>query len=109
MEDTWDWELQQNQTAYTVAELLKDNPGMEEREITLDLHFEPGEGADTGALEKALASFGYSVRVATSGTIETSISDIPFTFPSIWTHEERTTKMALSRGFQPDGWGFWEP
>jgi len=109
MEDTWDWELQQNQTAYTVAELLKDNPALEGKIITLDMHYEPVDGADATALEKALTTFGYGVRVATSGTMETSITDIPFTFASIWTHEERTTKMALSRGFQPDGWGFWEP
>lgn len=109
MSDQWDWELQQNQTAYTVAELLKSSPRMNGVEITLDMHFEPTDAAEADKLEKALTTFGYSVRIATSGTFEVSIQDIPFTFEGIWTHEERATKMALSRGFQPDGWGFWEP
>ena len=109
MSDEWDWELQQNQTAYTVAELIKQNPGLDGANIALDMEFEPTEGADAAALEKALRTFGYGVIVAAEGAIQASISDIPFTFESIWTHEERATKMALSRGFAPDGWGFWEP
>lgn len=109
MSDEWDWELQQNQTAYTVAELIKQNPGLEGANIALDMEYEPTDAADAAALEKALRTFGYDVIVAAEGAIQASISDIPFTFESIWTHEERTTKMALSRGYQPDGWGFWEP
>ncbi len=109
MSDEWDWELQQNQTAYTVAELIKQNPGLDGANIALDMEFEQGEGADAAAFEKALRTFGYGVIVSAEGAIQASISDIPFTFASIWTHEERTTKMALSRGFEPDGWGFWEP
>jgi hypothetical protein len=34
---------------------------------------------------------------------------VPFTLEAIWEHEERTTRIALARGFEPDGWGFWEP
>lgn len=109
MSDEWDWELQQNQTAYTVAELIKQNASIEGVNITLDMEYEPVEGADKATLEKALRTFGYDVIVSSKGAIQASISDIPFTFESIWTHEERTTKMALSRGYQPDGWGFWEP
>lgn len=109
MSDDWDWELQQNQTAYTVAELIKQNAGLEGANIALDMEFAPVTGADATAIEKALRTFGYGVLVSSEGAIQASISDIPFTFESIWTHEERTTKMALSRGYQPDGWGFWEP
>ena len=109
MSEEWDWELQQNQTAYTVAELIKQNPKIDGANITLDMEFEPTAGADATALEKALRTFGYDVIVAVQGAIQASISDIPFTFQSIWTQEERATKMALSRGYQPDGWGFWEP
>ena len=109
MSDEWDWELQQNQTAYTVAELIKQNAGLNGTNITLDMEYGPVEGADAATLEKALRTFGYDVIVSTQGAIQASISDIPLTFESIWTHEERTTKMALSRGFEPDGWGFWEP
>lgn len=109
MSENWDWELQQNQTAYTVAELIKENSKIDGVNIALDMEFEAVEGADAATLEKALRTFGYGVIVSASGAIQASISDIPFTFESIWTHEERTTKMALSRGFKPDGWGFWEP
>ena len=109
MSNELDWELQQNQTAYTVAELIKQNAGLNGANIALDMEYGPVEGADAAALEKALRTFGYDVIVSTSGSLQASISDIPFTFESIWTHEERTTKMALSRGFEPDGWGFWEP
>ena len=109
MSDEWDWELQQNQTAYTVAELIKQNSKIDGANIALDMEFEPKDGADAATLEKALRTFGYGVIVSTTGALQASISDIPFTFEFIWTHEERTTKMALSRGFAPDGWGFWEP
>lgn len=107
MAEEWDWELQQAQTAYTVSELLKE--GVKEGAmITLDFSFKAGEGADRTALEKALVMFGYELGDE-DGEFTASISDIPFTLDSIWTHEERTTKMALARGFEPDGWGFWEP
>ncbi len=109
MTDEWDWELQQNQTAYTVAQLIGENGINEGANITLDLQFTPINGADRDAFEKALNSFGYETSDNEEGGMEASIADIPFTFDAIWTHEERTTKMALSRGFQPDGWGFWEP
>lgn len=108
MADEWDWELQQAQSAHTVAELLKD--GVKEgATITLDFSFKAIEGADRTALEKALVMFGYELGEDAETEFTASISDIPFTLDSIWTHEERTTKMALSRGFAPDGWGFWEP
>ncbi len=109
MAEEWDWALQQNQTAYTVAELGKETGVSASANITLDLEFVPLEGADSAAFKKALTTFGYSVSDGKEGGIAASISDIPFTFDAIWTHEERTTKMALGRGYQPDGWGFWEP
>ncbi len=107
MAEEWDWELQQAQTAYTVSELLKD--GVKEGgTITLDFSFKAAEGADRTALEKALVMFGYELGDE-GAEFTASISDIDFSLESIWTHEERTTKMALARGFEPDGWGFWEP
>jgi len=109
MAEQWDWELQQNQTAYTVAE-LGEKAGLDGASvITLDLEFVPGEGADSEAFKKALVTFGYQVSDGEGGGIAASVAEIPFTFDAIWTHEERTTKMALSRGYRPDGWGFWEP
>lgn len=108
MADEWDWELQQAQTAHTVSELLKE--GVKGgANITLDFSFKAGESADATAFEKALVMFGYELGEDESGEFTAAISDIPFTLESIWTHEERVTKMALARGFEPDGWGFWEP
>ncbi|MEE9455407.1 MAG: hypothetical protein V3V13_13650 [Paracoccaceae bacterium] len=109
MAEEWDWALQQNQTAYTVAELGKETGVAGGALITLDLEFMPVKDADGVAFKKVLSSFGYNVRDGKDGGIAASISDIPFTFDAIWTHEERTTKMALGRGYQPEGWGFWEP
>jgi len=109
MSEDWDWPLQQNQTAYTVAKLGEESGLDANSRITLELQFQPGAGADEAAFRKVLTTFGYSVAEAEAGGLDVSIADIPFTFESVWTHEERTTKMALGRGYRPDGWGFWEP
>ncbi len=107
--EDWDAELQQNQTAYTVATLQKEHGIAEGAHITLDLTFVPVEGANPGTFEKVLKTFGYTATRGEDGEISVEVPDIPFTFESVWTHEERTTTMALSRGYRPDGWGFWEP
>mgnify|MGYP001802706404 CR=1 FL=1 len=41
--------------------------------------------------------------------IAASIDGVHLTLEDIWSHEERATKIALSRGYEPDGWGFMEP
>lgn len=110
MAEDWDWELQQAQTAATVHQLLQETSVTEGAIITLDLSFMPTTAADEAALEKALVTFGYGVAEGEGeDEILASVSEVPFTLDAIWTHEERTTKMALARGFEPDGWGFWEP
>lgn len=110
MSEEWDWELAQNQTAYTVAELLKETAVTEGANITLEMTFMPVQEADRAAFEKVLVSFGYTLMESDEkDEIIAKIDDIPFTFDAIWTHEERTAKMALARGYEPDGWGFWEP
>ena len=109
MADDWDWDLQQSQTAATVHQLLQETDVEEGAVITLDMSFLPVDGADQAAFEKVLTTFGYAIGDGEEGEFLASISEVPFTFEAIWTHEERTTKMALSRGFEPDGWGFWEP
>ncbi len=109
MAEEWDSALQQNQTAYTVATLQKENGIEEGANITLDLTFVPQEDANVEAFEKVLKTFGYASSRGEDGEISVEVPDIPFTFESVWTHEERTTTMALSRGYRPDGWGFWEP
>ncbi len=109
LEESWDWELHQSQTAATVHQLLAETDVEEGAIITLDLTFLPEDGADLPAFEKVLTTFGYALGDGEEGEILASVSEVPFTFDAIWTHEERTTKMALARGFVPDGWGFWEP
>ncbi|TPE49430.1 hypothetical protein [Amaricoccus solimangrovi] len=110
-EEEWDFEEQRADTEMTVAQLIEETELTGESVITLDLEFVPeDEGADTAAFVKALESFGYLASATDpDGRVDVSVLDIPFTVEAIWTHEERTSKIALARGFLPDGWGFWEP
>ena len=111
-EEDWNFEEQFAETLYT-CEHLRDKQGVKPHsEIMLDLVFVPieGEEARRAAFEKALASFGYEIAEPEEpGQVAASIGPIPFTPQDIWLHEERTTKMALARGYKPDGWGFAEP
>ena len=118
-EKDWDFSEQQAETVWT-CEQLRDERGVKPHsDIMLDLFFVPIEGEDArrDALEKALGAFGYTVddfdcsddEEANPDTVACSIGPIPFTPQDIWMHEERTTKMALARGYRPDGWGFADP
>ncbi|MFO1104765.1 MAG: hypothetical protein U1E34_01590 [Amaricoccus sp.] len=109
----WDFDEQRAETEMTVAQVREESGLDETAVITLDLEFVPvEEGADPAAVLKALTSFGYlasAVENDPDGRIEATVLDIPFSAEVIWLHEERTTRIALARGFVPDGWGFWEP
>ncbi|WP_118133045.1 hypothetical protein [Oceanicella sp. SM1341] len=110
-DETWDWAEQRRDTEFTYEELKKEagiEPGTV---ITLDLQFLPAEtDSDEAAFMRALSSFGYDVnRYEEDDTVEATIEGVPFTVEDIWKHEERTTKIALARGYAPDGWGFWDP
>jgi len=106
----WDFDHQRAETAATVAELAADAGLTPAHRITLDLQFVPMVAdADRDALERALKSFGYTPGEGDDDdTVAVSVRDVPFTLEAIWEHEERTSRMALARGFEPDGWGFWE-
>ena len=110
-EEDWDFDEQRADTEMTVAQLLEETALTPESLITLDLEFVPEtEEADTEAFVKALETFGYLASATDpEGRVDASVLDIAFTVEAIWLHEERTTKIALARGFIPDGWGFWEP
>lgn len=110
-EEEWDFDEQRADTEMTVTQLVSETDLTAESVITLDLEFMPeSEEADTAAFVKALETFGYLASATDpEGRVDVSVLDIPFTAEAIWLHEERTTKIALSRGFVPDGWGFWEP
>ena len=109
----WDWDEQKADTELSIAEVRAESGLDEGALITLDLEFLPeNKDADAAAFIKALESFGYLASAAENdpdGRIDATVLDIPFTLETIWLHEERTTKLALARGFVPDGWGFWEP
>ena len=111
-EADWNFTEQQAETVYT-CEQLRDTKGVKPHsEIMLDLFFVPvgGEEARREAFEKALETFGCQPGEAENeNEVAASIGPIPFTPQDIWLHEERTTKMALARGYKPDGWGFAEP
>ncbi len=111
--EDWDFAEQRADTEMTIEEVRKESGLDASAIITLDLEFLPEEkDADVAAFIKALESFGYLASVAEDdpdGRIDATVLDIPFTLDAIWMHEERTTRLALARGFVPDGWGFWEP
>ena len=102
-------------TYYSVAQFLEEGKVPDGASIELELFFIPNDDADQAAFLKALKTFGYSAEVETenteSSTREAVLVNVPTTMTAenIWTHEERTTKLAQSRGFAPDGWGFLEP
>lgn len=109
-EEDWDFDTQYAETLYT-CEHLRDKKGVKPHtEIMLDLFFVPIKGEENrkDACEKALGMFGYQIEDADEAEISVSVGPIPFTPQDIWLHEERTTKIALSRGYKPDGWGFAE-
>lgn len=104
----WDFEIQRAVTAHTLSELAAQG-APEGAPIRLDLQFVPGDGADAPAFLRALGMFGYAAEGSLDGEeVEASV-DAVLTLDDIWLHEERTTKIALARGYVPDGWGFWEP
>ena len=103
-------------TFYSVAQFLDEGKVREGADIALELFFVPEAEADQPAFMKALKTFGYAA--------ETELENLPdgsareavlvnvatkMTAEDIWLHEERTTKLAQSRGFAADGWGFLEP
>ena len=107
----WDWAHQRGETEATVAMLRDEGAMVDGASITLDLEFVAAfADADRAAFEKALKTFGYQITSDPDDDgVEVAVPNLPFTLESIWLHEERTTKLALARGFEPDGWGFYEP
>lgn len=102
-----DFDHQKAETFWTVAELQKK--GVEEGSvIDLDLDFVPCDTADAEAAIRALKMFGYDAEPSEDGGLTLTVPDVAFSAEDIWLHEERATKIALERGFLPDGWGFLE-
>ncbi len=103
-------------TFYSVAQFLSEGTLPEGSDIALELFFVPQENADQAAFLKALKTFGYHAEVESEalekgGKREVVLVNVParMNAEEIWLHESRTTKLAQSRGFAPDGWGFLEP
>jgi hypothetical protein len=109
--ETWDWAHQRAETEATVEMLTEEGAVEPGALITLDLEFVAASAdADLSAFVRALASFGYRVTSEPDDDgVEIAVPDVPFSAEGIWLHEERTTRIALARGFEPDGWGFFEP
>ncbi len=112
----WDFDRQRSETKDTL-ENLKTEQGVTlggEVVVTLDVFLAPGPDADQEALERALAMFGYSGELmedeeTSLPVFAVSVEETSLTLEDIWLHEERISKIALSRGFTPSGWGFFEP
>ena len=105
----WDFEHQRLETEASVAEIRSESGLGKDARVDLDLEFAPVSGdADAPAALRALGSFGYAADVE-DGRIQVTVPDVVFDAAEIWRHEERTSRIALARGFEPDGWGFQEP
>jgi len=103
-------------TYYSVAQILAEGKVTEGADIALELFFVPTDGADQDAFLKALKTFGYAAETDAEtlegGEVRVAVlinTAAEMSAENIWLHEERTTKLAQSRGFAPDGWGFLEP
>ncbi|RMH49577.1 MAG: hypothetical protein D6686_07750 [Alphaproteobacteria bacterium] len=107
----WDFDGQRRDSAEIFRELQRESGLAPGTPITLDLHFVPGEeDADEAGFVAALERAGFDVVVLPEdGTVEASVPGVPFEADAIWRHEERATRIALSRGYDPDGWGFYDP
>lgn len=110
MSEAWDFDHQRAETAWTVKDLSARAGVNAGAKINLEMQFLPGDSPDKQALIRAFGTFGYGVTVAADDDmVQAEINGVAFTADDIWLHEERCTKIALARGFVPDGWGFWEP
>lgn len=103
-------------TFYSVARFLAEGKVPEGADIALELFFVPEDDADQTAFLKALKTFGYAgvteqETLPDGSTREAVLVNVAtkMTAEDIWLHEERTSKLAKSRGFAADGWGFLEP
>ena len=114
MTDTQEFD-QKAATFYSVAKFLEEGKIKDGASIELELFFNPEEAADQPAFLKALKTFGYVADIETENTEDGAREVVlvnvttKMTSEDIWLHEDRTSKLAQSRGFAPDGWGFLEP
>lgn len=76
----------------------------------VDYFFVPSRaGADWRALAEALDREGFecaSVEDDGDPYLVATLADQAVSAESIWAGEEVATRIALDRGFAPDGWGF---
>lgn len=111
----WDFERQKSETEDTIKDLQEnqDLPVGSETIVSLDVFLVPSTDSDQEGLERALAMFGYAGDLdegQDSGpNFVVTVPDVALTAEDIWLHEERISKIAVARGFSPDGWGFFEP
>ncbi|MGR3323536.1 MAG: ribonuclease E inhibitor RraB [Pseudooceanicola sp.] len=104
-----DFASQKQETFASFAELAKDNDLPEEADI--DFFFVPGDGADWQPVAEALGDEGFVTEWVEEdedggGYLVATLPDQPLSATAIWMAEEHATRIALDRGFAPDGWGF---
>ncbi|WP_435312285.1 ribonuclease E inhibitor RraB [Primorskyibacter sedentarius] len=103
-----DFDTQKDQTFANYAELSDANDLPDTADV--DYFFLPAEDdADWRALADALSRDGYDCEfVEDDGApyLVATLSDQAISAASIWMGEEVATRVALSHGFTPDGWGF---
>ena len=101
---THDYAAQRAETFETFDEIGKidDLPAR----AVVNFLFLPDElDAPFAAAEKAFRKAGFQTRVDEDGeTLEARIGPIDISAAAIWTEEKRATEIALTFGFDPDGW-----
>jgi len=104
---THDFEKQRQETIWVWSDITNRNPDLPEK-INLDIHFLPiSTNSNEDDFKASLEGVGFLVKFYEDNeTVEASVSNIHASVDAVWLHEERATKLALSHGFKPDGWGF---
>lgn len=100
-----DFNQQKQETVWVWEDICDRNSNLP-AQIDLDIQFLPQSPASNKAHFKgALEEAGFVVECYEQ-TVEAKVAGVHASADAIWLHEERATKIALSHGFKPDGWGF---
>jgi hypothetical protein len=107
----WDWAKQEAETLQVIGALLLKPDLYRGMEIQLDVQTIDGGRGRFADYAKDLQAQKLSFKVYDGNedfpeTVEVQFPKANLSFDSIWPREKRVTEIALSHGFEPDGWGF---
>lgn len=108
----WDWDDQRRKTEAAVRDLQENQGVAPGTPIILEIQTVPGPAADLDGYLSALQAAGMAAEQYADEdgeTVEIAVAEARFDARTIWQHERAVSEIALAHGFEPDGWGFWEP